>query len=63
MGSLRTGFAARCEEAALPFRQGCPLIIGAAPLAGHSPKIKKRYYGEAESPPHIRRRSRSAGFA
>jgi hypothetical protein len=54
----RPGFAARCEEAATPFRQGSPLPIGAAPWWGIAPKFKKSTDGGAEPPPHIGRRSR-----
>ncbi len=37
---LRNGFAARCEDAAMPFRDGYRYRIGLGPLARPSPKVK-----------------------
>jgi hypothetical protein len=59
MRPRRNGFAARCEEAATPFRQSCSLKLGLCPRWGIAPKLSL-VDGEAKPPPHIGRQSRCA---
>ena len=60
MRPRRNSFAARCEEAATPFRQSCSLKLGLRPRWGIAPKFKSLVDGGAKPPPHIGRQSRYA---
>jgi hypothetical protein len=60
-GTLRNGFAAGCEAAALHRRTSRLLITGAMPLGdrgGRSPIIRGQLKGRAKPLPHIGRQSR-----